>query len=409
MSGDIVFKTKGSSKKAVHYEQPEFYGKFKCMGGSCPYSCCSGGWEIYWTQKEIDKVLKADCSDKLRELMESSFEINPRLTNTYNVIYKKNDKKDCPFLTEDRMCLIQRELGAEYLSNVCSVYPRRVLISGDRAIRTCGMSCYEALNIICGSEDSMKLVCGNGKLEYTHNDSDAKIAMHPELKYRGLLFDFFYDIISDKQYSVEDGVILGAMAANSLSKCIEGKRYEHIPSLIEEFREAFKDPANLKAVSGIKSNLLYKAGVCAKIVDFAVNSNIMKRMYNEDGSVNADKYLGAERVFEEVCAYKPFMLRNIALNMLFECMMPFFSTDITLFENYCYYAATFAAIKMLGPAEVIFCADTGNNISPEVAFKCAVTFVSRNLFNSPNNIDIMLAVLKKFDCMSPAKLALLLK
>ncbi len=409
MSENSVFKTKGSSKKTVHYEQPEFYGKFKCMGGFCPYSCCSGDWEIYWTQKEIDKVLKADCSDKLRKLMESSFVRNTRLTNTYNVIYKENERKDCPFLTEDRMCLIQRELGAEYLSNVCSIYPRKVLVSGDRAMRTCVMSCFEVLNMICGSEDSMKLVCGNGKLTYTHNDSDAKIAMHPELKYRGLLFDFFYDVISDNKYSVEDGIILGAMAANSLSKCIESKRYEHIPSLIEEFRGAFKDPANRKAVSGIKSNLLYKAGVCAKIVDFAVNRYVMRGMYDEDGSVNAARYLGAEKVFEEICAEKPFMLRNIALNMLFECTMPFFSMDITLFENYCYYAAAFAAIKMLGPAEVLFCVDSGNKLSSVEAFKCAVTYVSRNLFNSPSNIDIMLAVLKKFDCMSPAKLALLLK
>lgn len=263
--------------------------------------------------------------------------------------------------------------------------------------------------MVCSSEDSMKLVCGNGKLAYTHNDSDASIAMHPELKYRCMMFDFFYDVISDEQYSVEDGVILGAMAANSLSKCIEGKRYEHIPSLIEEFRGAFKDPDNRKAVSGIKSNLLYKAGVCAKIVDFAVNPNIMKSMYDEDGSVNADKYLSAERIFEEACADKPFMLRNIALNMLFECKMPFFSTDFTLFENYCYYAAAFAAIKMLGPAEVLFCVDTGNKLPPEVAFKCAVTYVSRNLFNNPVNVDRMLAVLKKFGCMSPAKLALLMK
>ncbi len=395
---------KKSDKVSVYLKHPKFYDDFHCIGGSCPYSCCCGKWGIIWRENEIDKVLNAEnCSEELREAVKAAFvptEKNPKL---YAVVY--NEKHECPLMTEDKMCRIQRELGAEYLSYTCRVYPRKELISGTYAFRTMVMSCPEVLRLICDNEDSMEIVVSKTKMQKVNEcyDTDSSIAMHPELKYRASIFNFYHDIISDKSRSLEDSLILGAIAAKSLSKCIEDKRYEHIPILIEELKEQIKKQSNLDMIAGIKPNYTYKIGVCAKIVEFGANPYVMKKIYNEDGSIDVRKYLESNIMFEAWQETKPYVLRNIALNMLFECCMPFFHADISLFDNYRYYLAAFAAIKTLGAVSSII----DENI--DTSFKLSVSFVSRTLFQTRNNVDKMLELLDKFKCTSVAALGLLLK
>lgn len=396
-------------KREVYYKQPKFYSEFRCLGGKCPQTCCGGSWGIFWQKNEIDKVLESNCTEELKEQVRNTFLPHPTLTDTFYVQY--TEKHECPLLTEDRMCSIQRELGADYMSHTCSVYPRKAWISGERAFRTCEMSCIGALELVCGSEDSMDVTYGKEKmvLRTNNHDTNASIAMHPELKYRDLLFDFFYGVISNKKYSVENGIILGAIAANAMTKCIEKKNFEHIPNLAEELKASFGDSANLKAIEGIKTNYTYKVGVCAKIIDLTVNPYVTQAMHDEDGSLNLDKYLQACERFERIVGDKPFMFRNIALNMLFECAMPFHNSQWSLFENYCYYAAAFAVIKMLGPAEILLNKHIDDDATLKRAYMTLVTLMSRKLFNNEPNSNKVLDQLKRFDCMSPAKIALLIK
>lgn len=400
-----AYKNKKKTDKAeVYLKYPKFYDDFKCIGGSCPYSCCSGSWGIWWRKKEIDKVVNSEkCSDELRELVNSSFAPVKNDSDLYTVIY--SDKKECPLMTEDKMCRIQREMGAEYLSFTCRVYPRKELISGSYAFRTMYMSCPEVLRLVCAGEDGMETVVRKAKLEKVTGryDTDSSIAMHPELKYRANIFNFYHDIISDKSRSIEDSVILGAIAAKSLSKCIEEKKYEHIPILIEDLKEEIKKQSNLDIIARIEPNYTYKIGVCSKIVEFGANPYIMNKIYNEDGSIDVRKYLESNIMFKAWLESKPYVLRNIALNMLFECQMPFFHTDISLFDNYRYYLAAFAVIKTLGAV-----ASTISN-SIEANFKISISYVSRRLFQNNDNVDKMLELLDKFKCTSVAALGLLLK
>lgn len=400
---------KNSQRLEAYIKQPRFYEKFHCIGGKCIYSCCSGGWNIDWKKNEIDKIRAADCSDELRELAENSFRLkDENKPNNYVVTLKENG--ECPFHTEDKMCLIQRELGEEYLSDTCRIYPRLHMVNGDRVTRTCGMSCIEAVNMICDAEDSMDIVMKKERIaRIGHIDTDEMINKHPELRYRSTIFEFYYRLFSNNSQGIDICIIEGAMAARALSKAIEEGHCERIPELLEDYDRSLKEPDNIQAIMNIKPNYTYRIGVCAKLVDIAANPKIMKSMFNEDGSVAADRYFEAAAGFERYAADKPWLFRNIALNMLFECRMPFFHTDRTLYENFLYFAAAFAAVKMLGPAEVLMCRTNGNKLSPEMAFKCAMIVVSRRLFNNPGNFDVMLNALKEYDCMSPAKIALLLK
>ncbi|MBD5384028.1 MAG: hypothetical protein HDR72_03400 [Ruminococcaceae bacterium] len=120
----------------MYFRQPRYFGDFKCIGGTCTNSCCIG-WRIDWHKNEIDKITDApECSEELRELVGKSF---VKIENSDKYIVALGAGGRCPFLTEDNFCRIQRELGAEYLSNTCSIYPRHHIIAGDAVYRYCNM------------------------------------------------------------------------------------------------------------------------------------------------------------------------------------------------------------------------------------------------------------------------------
>jgi lysine-N-methylase len=133
--------------------------------------------------------------------------------------------KRCPFLTEENLCQIQRELGEEYLSYTCSVYPREFIVNKDFVSRTCSASCYAVMETLCSDESCMNLVKTEIKLKTEEEkatkkvkmpgyvDKDEDIEKYPKLKYRPQLFEFFYELLSDKRISLESAIIMGALCA----------------------------------------------------------------------------------------------------------------------------------------------------------------------------------------------------
>lgn len=186
----------------VYYRQPKYFKDFKCIGGECKITCCKG-WTIVWTKAEIDKVKTApNCSEELKGLIDKTFV--PFDGENYKVTFTETG--DCPLLTYEGLCRIQRELGAEYLSDTCMDYPRRRIVTGKANYRVCHLSCSEVTKRLVSDEKSMVLVNvevkNEGDVRAVCNTPE-KLAANPALKYRKELLEFFYEIIGDKKHDIE--------------------------------------------------------------------------------------------------------------------------------------------------------------------------------------------------------------
>ena len=53
----------------------------------------------------------------------------------------------CPFLDEERLCGIQKELGEEMRSATCATYPRAVSTNAGQTERALNLSCPEAARL----------------------------------------------------------------------------------------------------------------------------------------------------------------------------------------------------------------------------------------------------------------------
>ncbi len=401
-----------------YYRQPNYFGEFHCIGTSCPDNCCYG-WRIDWKKEEIDKLKAAEnCSPKLRELIENSFVPNVFLKEEYQISF--NEQKVCPFLTEEGLCRIQRELGADFLSYTCTIYPRIYFVADPAVYRLCHSSCREIMRRLINDEKSMELINVGVRQRETaiaHQFAPEKIAAQPELKYRGELFEFFYEIIADKRHDVETNIILGALAAQALTKLIDKGGADKIPETLKQLKAQMHNAAQLKSIENIKPNYHLRFGFIGKVLSGLIGHSMISALNDQTGTPNIDLYDAAVERLNEIFKDRPFYLRNIALNILLEFSLPLHIIDATIFENYSLFAVIIACIKL----NMIALAVTGRgeinlnlygnmiHYDGEDKFVGLTSMICRSLCQSPDKQNALLKLLEEFKFTSPAYIALLVK
>lgn len=385
-------------------KQPRYYNNFACIGADCPQNCCFGWGDISWSNDEVDKLKSADCSEELRKLIDETF-VPGGVKDYYTVKFGENGF--CPLQDENGWCRVQKELGAEYLSKPCMIYPRRAFCSGNTMFNFCYMSCYHILDTLCNDRDCMKLETHMYKKGEPFNGffniSSSDLINHPELRYHRQIFDFYYEIISDESQSVETSVILGSMAAHKITEFIDQKLYDRIPELINAVRPQLK--GYIKAIDKVDVNYVYKiqfaGALCIQILN---NTLLFSGIAAEDGKgVDLNKYLEGERRFKEAFADRPFVFRNIALNLLMECQMPFRNKELSLFDNYRYYIAALAAMRIVAPAIYMLEGDS------EMGFKQMVAYMARSFTHNDAKVMEIINFSNAFGCTDHSHITALLK
>lgn len=391
----------GKNVLVQYIRQPKYFKNFHCIGGSCLVSCCQY-WKIDYAKDDVEKLKNAECSEALRKLIDSSFVISDNEESYY---IKLNNENQCPFHNEEGLCSIQKELGEDYLSNTCISYPRRTMYSGDYILRSCAVSCPHALSLICSDEDSMILENVFPKkrsVGQATNYTEAAIISKPELKYRTVIFEFFYEILSDRSRSIETSIVLGAMAAQKLDEYIKQGKYDRIPDIIKALKPQINNPAQIEKLENVKPNLSLKANFSAGLIKLLKNSDVYANVF-ENGVPSEEKYNEGMKKFQEHFGGTEGFIRNITLNQYITNGMPFKKAQYSLFENYCYFVAGIAVFKFLVPAISI-------NFEPvDEQVERAISIIDRRFTHNDVNFNIVLDYMKAFKCTSPAYLLGIIK
>lgn len=157
----------------------KLYEQFSCIAGRCPASCCCTGWSIIWTKEEVKKLScrSAEIADKVSSAFYGDGE--------YKTI-RLNEDDSCPFFTEQGLCEIQKNYGAQYLSYTCRQYPRVTRSCGNVILSSCKPTCYAVLEILFSDRDCMEL-CSTDKF----NNVETLISDEADAKQR---LDIFHTI-----------------------------------------------------------------------------------------------------------------------------------------------------------------------------------------------------------------------
>lgn len=145
-------------KKLTKIISPSYVKGFECIAGDCEDSCCIG-WNI-----DIDKITYRRYFRTKDMLMKKEFVKHIHRNEDSHcdeVDYgraRMQESKYCPFLNEDKLCRIYINLGEDYLSNVCSSFPRVYNILDGSYELSLYMSCPEAVRKLLESREPIKFI-----------------------------------------------------------------------------------------------------------------------------------------------------------------------------------------------------------------------------------------------------------
>ena len=127
---------------------PSYAQAFHCIGSECEDTCCHG-WRVPVDEATCHRY-QALPPSPLQSLIHESIEQLPQTKHTKNpfAIIRMNAENSCPMLSEDRLCRIQSEYGAELLPHTCATYPRVTHAGSGAPITALTLSCPEAARLV---------------------------------------------------------------------------------------------------------------------------------------------------------------------------------------------------------------------------------------------------------------------
>lgn len=143
-------------KEQMRILMPSYVDDFKCIGGLCEDSCCIG-WDI-----DIDKESYRKYSRTKNPLLKDKFKkhiYRNRDSYSKEIDFGRIEIKDnkwCPFLDNEKYCEIQKNLGEDFLSNVCYSFPRVYNVLNGTYELSLYMSCPEAVRKLFSSREPVK-------------------------------------------------------------------------------------------------------------------------------------------------------------------------------------------------------------------------------------------------------------
>ena len=140
----------GTANETFACLRPEYVGKFQCDGSVCNSKCCKG-WAVDIDGPTYQKYCTIEPKTERKKIV-SRIKYKKQ-KNQFIVEMAKNGS--CPFLQSDGFCKIQKTWGADWLSNTCTMYPRKPYLTGDLFMMALTLTCPVAAKLALLPRESM--------------------------------------------------------------------------------------------------------------------------------------------------------------------------------------------------------------------------------------------------------------
>jgi lysine-N-methylase len=143
----------------------------------------------------------------------------------------------CPFWDADRLCSIQKEHGAEYLSLTCANYPRPIKTIDNEAERTLLLSCPEAARLVLLHPQLVADETTNAPYPRLPLPATEKLHGETPLIYFWPIRQFVVLLLKDRSYPIWQRLFLLGMFCRRLEELTFAGEIGLIPRLFNEYAE----------------------------------------------------------------------------------------------------------------------------------------------------------------------------
>ncbi len=197
---------------------PLYYKKFTCIADKCSDTCCAG-WEIVVDGESLDKYnnMKSLYGSKIRNLITVDCDGDS--------VFKSCNGR-CPFLLENGLCEMHKEIGHENLCRTCRNFPRFVNSFGARIETGISISCPEAARLVFESSDPVTFVTEDTEGEIIPSDFDAELYfMLLTVRKKAI------DILQQRNFSIERRLCAFLEFSEVVQQCIKYNDFEKAKSV----------------------------------------------------------------------------------------------------------------------------------------------------------------------------------
>jgi len=347
-------------EKNIKMRYPTYLKEFSCIGGKCEDSCCIG-WDI-----DIDKVTFRQYYKVKDKEMKRMFQKNIRNNDYYlspDVDYGKvklKNGKRCAFLDEENYCIIYSKIGEEYLSNVCTCFPRII-----NKVDVCyeislDVACPEAARIILLKEEGIGFKESYETLGKHIISSDIETSSkeydNSPIKYFKEIREVSVKIIQNRKFDLSKRLYILGDFIKKLEDELKYK-YSNVTRFIMEYdmdsislpyerdqlsyivqMDFFKKMLGFLNVSKEVDSLSFKEHTKEIITGFKFNEG-------EDISKHSELYIKAfEDYTERFMNNNSYIFENYLVNFMYNYMFPFSESDL-IFDGYIMLLVRYSFIR----------------------------------------------------------------
>lgn len=222
----------------VKMRYPIYLKEFKCIGGKCEDSCCIG-WDV-----DIDKFTfeqyESVSNNDIKNILESNI-IKNKKCQCDEIDFAKvklGESKRCPFLKSDNYCVIHSNLGEEYLSNVCTSFPRVTNKIDGIYEMSIAVACPEAARILLLNKEGIEFSESDETLEKHIISSEINTKVNQEswlpVEFLKEIREISINIMKNRKFSLNKRLYILGEFINSLEDEYE-YNYNNTLSFIKEY------------------------------------------------------------------------------------------------------------------------------------------------------------------------------
>lgn len=347
---------------------PQYVKKFNCIGQKCEDNCCHG-WSVFVDKNMYNKYRNIKNSELRNKLNKNVTRVRSNGTVQKYGKIKMDKNYKCTFLDNNGLCEIHKQIGGDYLSDVCCCYPR-LSNSVDRSIEIYGdMTCPEMVRIALLNEKIMEFD------EVKEIEDERKLIINSistnDISYKNKINRYFWDLrifsislIQNRQYELWQRLVLMGLFYKEIQNEIDSNKGQNINDIIMKYNDIIEDAKvktdleKIPVAQGIQIDLINRINQYKLYLGISENEvSYIKCMEEFMNGLQLYKYADIQdiqKIYTEAYEFyfKPYfkeheyILENYLVNYIFMNLFPLSSKE-QLFKDYCKMVIAYSLIKIM--------------------------------------------------------------
>ncbi len=322
---------------------------FRCIGSSCEDTCCQG-WTVPVDQAAYEKYQNLPAGP-LRTLIDAGILVNIQPAEGAGPAsfarIQMDGANQCPMFSRDRLCRIHAELGEEFLSHACAVYPRIAHSIAGVAETALALSCPEAARLVLLDTNLLRPILGtadflDGALGNADLENRQSAAPEQPMSLLGWFWPIRRAVLSllrNRAYPLWQRLFLLSVFCRRLDSIASGELQRGVPEFLNDFAASvaagalrpamaalpLDRAAQLDVVLRLAGLLLHRSNVRPRFVEcvqaFAAGLGSGPGATLE--SLTEQSAVAHDRYFAPFFDRHPHILENYLANTILRCRFPF--------------------------------------------------------------------------------------